>query len=103
MILKTLRNLDGFSQPGETKRLNCRPELRQSTGTMQLPPFRFGELDYTPQGKPVVLLFPSGDAFEFNSVEGAKDYLDSARRAGAAGADQTALFECQNGQWYQLE
>jgi hypothetical protein len=70
---------------------------------MQLPSFRFGDLTYTPQGKPVVLLFPSGDAFEFNSVEGARDYLDSARRAGAVGADQTALFECQNGEWYQLE
>jgi hypothetical protein len=70
---------------------------------MEMPPFMFGELTYTPKGKPVVLLFPSGDSFEFNSVESARDYLESARRAGAVGAVQTALFQYQHGQWYQLE
>ncbi len=70
---------------------------------MALPAFSFGEITYQPKGKPVVLLFPSGDAFEFNSVEGAVDYLNSARRAGAVGAEQTALFEYKHGQWYQLQ
>jgi hypothetical protein len=69
---------------------------------MELPPFTFGEVTYVPKGKPVVLLFPSGDAFEFNSVEGATDYLNSARRAGAPGAEQTGLFQYTNGQWYQI-
>jgi hypothetical protein len=70
---------------------------------MQMPPFRFGEITYEPKGKPVVLLFPSGDAFEFNSPEGARDYLESARRAGAVGADQTTMFQFQHGEWYQVE
>jgi hypothetical protein len=70
---------------------------------MELPAFTFGEITYSPKGKPVVLMFPSGDSFEFNSVEGARDYLHSARRAGALGAEETALFEWRHGQWYQLE
>ena len=68
-----------------------------------MPSFRFGEITYEPKGKPVVLLFPSGDAFEFNSPEGARDYLESARRAGAMGAEQTTMFQFQHGEWYQVE
>ena len=67
-----------------------------------LPPLVLGDFQYVPKAKPVLMLLPSGDVMEFNTVESAADYLDSARRVGAAGAQDTALFSLRNGEWIRL-
>jgi hypothetical protein len=68
-----------------------------------LPPLVIGDFRYVPQqNKPVLLVFPTGDVAEFNSIETAELYLHSARRIGAPGADQTGLFFFQYGQWHRL-
>ena len=67
-----------------------------------LPPLVLGEFEYVPKGKPVLLLFPSGEVIEFSAVETALSYLENARQSGASGAAETTLFSFSDGQWVQL-
>jgi hypothetical protein len=67
-----------------------------------LPPLVLEDFQYVPKGKPVLLLLPSGDVIEFSTVQSASDYLESARRMSAAGAQDAALFSFQNGAWVRL-
>ena len=67
-----------------------------------LPPLVLGDFQYVPKAKPVLLLLPSGDVMEFSTEQSATEYLESARRMGAAGAQETALFSLQNGKWTRL-
>jgi hypothetical protein len=77
-------------------------DLPEKTMLSLRPSIRFGNAEYSPQGKPVVLLFPQGEAFEFSTLDGGFAYLESARRAGAKGADESALFHYENGVWLRV-
>jgi hypothetical protein len=65
-----------------------------------MPPFVLEGCTYIPS-KPVLLVLPSGRIIEFGTIETAATYLDSARRCGATGADETKLFVLESGRWLE--
>ena len=67
-----------------------------------LPPLVLEDFQYVPKAKPVLLMLPSREVMEFSTIESAMNYLESARRMNATGAQDTALFSLQNGEWVRL-
>jgi hypothetical protein len=48
-----------------------------------MPALKLGEVEHDSKGKPILLIFPSGDSIGFGPIENASAYLSSAHQAGA--------------------
>ena len=67
----------------------------------RLPPLRIGAFHYEPKGKPVLLILLSGDVIEFGSIDGAENYLRSARNGAMAGSEQAMVYYFQGDRWHR--
>jgi hypothetical protein len=70
--------------------------------TEGVPALKLGEFEHDSKGKPILLIFPSGDSIGFSTIENASAYLSSAHRAGLTNPEEVRLFQWRDGDWVEI-